>query len=177
MAVAHRIYAQALLEAAKDKDGVERVREHFGDFAAALEESPDLRNLVRNPQIETRVKKDVLEAILGGADEIFLNFLRLAADKNRIGELEEIHEEWERLLAEEEKILEVEVTTAIELSDDEAAQLVKQIESAAGRRVEATRAVDPGLIGGLVLQAGSLRVDASVRGRLHQLRADLLARA
>jgi F-type H+-transporting ATPase subunit delta len=177
MAVAHRIYAQALLEAAKDKDRVDPVREHFGDFASALGESAELRNLLRNPQIETRAKKDALEAIVGEADDLFLNFLRLLADKNRVGELEEIHDEWERLLAQEEQILEVEVTTAIELSDDEAAQLVKQIESAAGRRVEATRAVDPDLIGGLVLQAGSLRVDASVVGRLRQLRADLLARA
>ena len=176
MAVAHRIYAEALLGAAKDGDRVERVREQFDDFVAALEGSPELRNLLRNPQIDTRAKKDTLEAILSEVDETFLNFLRLAADKNRIGELEEIHEEWERLLAAEERILEVELTTAVELSDEEAARVVKEIEAAAGRRVEATRRVDPGLIGGLVLQAGSLRVDASVRGRLDRLREDLLAR-
>src|SRR5437764_1017276 len=60
--------------------------------------------------------------------------------------------------------------------DDEAKEILSQIEEASGRRVEATRTVDPDLIGGLVLQAGSLRVDASVRGRLERLRRELVAR-
>ena len=73
-------------------------------------------------------------------------------------------------------MLAVELTTAVELSDEAAADLVRRIEQAAGRRVEATRHVDPDLIGGLVLQAGSVRLDGSVRGRLESLRKDLLAR-
>ena len=88
-----------------------------------------------------------------------------------------MHEEWERLLAEEERVLAVELTTAVELSDDEAREIVERIQEAAGRRVEASRSVDAELIGGLVLQAGSRRVDASVRGRLNQLREELLLRS
>jgi F-type H+-transporting ATPase subunit delta len=71
----------------------------------------------------------------------------------------------------------VELTTAVELSDEEAGEIVAQIERAAGRKVEAARRVDPDLIGGLVLQIGSRRVDASVRGRLERLRRDLLTRS
>jgi len=175
MAIAHRIYAEALLEAAKAKGRLERVREEFDAFAAALAESDELAELLRNPQIEPETKRAALEAALGEADETFLNFLRLVAEKNRIGELGDIHEEWQRLLAAEEQVLAVELTTAVELSDEEAAEIVRKIESAAGRRVEATRQVDADLIGGLVLQAGSVRVDGSVRGRLDGLRDDLLA--
>jgi F-type H+-transporting ATPase subunit delta len=175
VAVAHRIYADALLQAAKEEKSVDRVRSEFAEFVGTAAESAELRNLLRNPQIETRAKKDALGAILEGADETFRNFVLLTADKNRVGELEDIHEEWERLLAEEERILEVELTTAIELSDEDAARIVKQIEDAAGRRVEARRSVDPDLIGGLVLQAGSVRLDASVRGRLNDLRTELLS--
>ena len=51
--------------------------------------------------------------------------------------------------------------------------MVEQIEKASGRKVEATRVVDPDLIGGLVLQAGSMRLDSSVRGRLDRLRHEL----
>jgi F-type H+-transporting ATPase subunit delta len=177
MAVAHRIYAEALLEAAKDKDRLAAVRDEFDDFVSAVEESPELGNLLRNPQIDQRAKRDTLDAVLGEADEVFRNFILVLVDKNRVGEVGEIHEEWERLLAAEERVLEVELTTAIELSDEEAQDIVRRIEQAAGRRVEATRSVDPGLIGGLVLQAGSRRVDASVRGRLNQLRHDLLVRS
>ena len=51
---------------------------------------------------------------------------------------------------------------------------MEQIEKASGRRVEAMRSVDPGLVGGLVLKAGSLEVDSSVRGRLDRLRQELV---
>jgi F-type H+-transporting ATPase subunit delta len=175
VAVAHRIYAQSLLEAARAKNRLDRVREEFDDLAAAIGGSPELADLLRNPQIEPRTKRDVLERALADADETFRNFVLLVTEKDRVGELEEIHAEWERLLAAEARVLEVELTTAIELSEDEAADIVGRIEQAAGRRVEARRRVDPDLIGGLVLQAGSLRLDGSVRGRLESLRRDLLA--
>ena len=177
MAVAHRIYAEALLGAAKERDRLPRVREEFDDFAAAVDESAELRGLLRNPQIDPQAKRAALEAVLGEADELFRNFILLLAEKNRIGELEQVYDEWARLLAAEERVLELELTTAIELSDDEAREIVRQIEQAAGRRVEAARKVDPSLIGGLILQAGSLRLDASVRGRLNQLREELLVRS
>ena len=77
-------------------------------------------------------------------------------------------------MAIEERRLTVELTTARELSDAEAQSILKQIEDAAGRKVEATQKVDPDLVGGIVLQAGSLRVDASVRGRLERLRNELV---
>jgi F-type H+-transporting ATPase subunit delta len=105
---------------------------------------------------------------------LFKNFLLLVTDKGRAGELEEIAKEFERLMAREERRLTVELTTARELTDDEAKAIVAQIEQAAGRKVEATRSVDPELVGGIVLQAGSYRADASVRGRLERLRHTLV---
>ena len=82
-------------------------------------------------------------------------------------------EEFERLAAAEEGELTVELTTAFELSDEEARAIVGQIEQRSGRKVEASRTVDPALIGGMVLQVGSRRVDASVRGRIEQLGREL----
>ena len=175
MAVAHRVYAEALLEAARDHDEVVAVREEFDDLAAALAESEALRDFLRNPQIESQTKSSALEALLEGASERFLNFVRLLAEKGRIGELDDVHEEWQRLLAREERVLELELTTAIELSEAEAGEIVEQIERASGRRVVASRTVDPEIIGGIVVQAGSQRLDASVRGRLDRLRQELTA--
>jgi F-type H+-transporting ATPase subunit delta len=177
VAVAHRVYAEALLAAAKEADAVARVREDLSDFVAAVEQSDELSDFLRNPQIEPGVKRRALESLLEGADERFLNFARLLAEKSRIGEIAAISREFERLLAEEERVLELELTTAVELSDEEAEKIVSEIEKAAGRKVDAARAVDPSLIGGLVLQAGSVRLDASVRGRLDQLREELTTRS
>ena len=104
------------------------------------------------------------------------DLLQVAAEKGRAGEIEEIAKEFEQLMAVEEKRLTVELTTARELSDSEADAILKEIEKASGRKVDATRIVDPDLVGGIVLQAGSLRVDASVRGRLERLRHELVKR-
>ena len=173
MPVAHRMYARALYEAAKDAGRIEAVREELGDFVQAQRDVPELRELLRNPQLDHRLKASALEELLGGDEALVRNFLLLLAEKNRAGEIEEIARDFERLVAEEEGILDVQLTTAVELSDEEAHEVIEQIEKASGRKVVATRNVDPDLIGGLVLQAGSLRLDASVRGRLNRLRRDL----
>jgi F-type H+-transporting ATPase subunit delta len=177
MAVAYRIYARALFDAAKDRDRLARVREDLGDFVAAVEEVPELRSLLRDPVLDPKEKAAALDSILGGVDELVRNFLLLVAEKNRTAQIEEIAHEFDRLVAAEERRLEVELTTAFELSDKEAKSIVAQIEKASGRQVDATRSVDPELIGGLILQAGSMRVDASVRGRLNRLRHDLVTRS
>jgi F-type H+-transporting ATPase subunit delta len=150
------------------------VSEELADFAAAVHDVPELRLALRNPELDPQTKVAVLDELLGGAEELVRNFLRLVAEKGRIGQIEEIAREFDRLMAVEERRLNVDLTTARELSDAEARDLLKQIEEASGRTIEATRKVDPSLIGGFVLQAGSMRVDASVRGRLEGLRHELV---
>jgi F-type H+-transporting ATPase subunit delta len=170
VAVAHRIYARALFDAAKERGRVHEVHEELGDFADAAEQVPELRALLENPEIDPRAKQAALGELLGGGEDLVRNFLLVLVEKGRAGEVGEIRRELDALVAAEERRLEVELTTAYELSDDDAKEILAQIERQAGRTVEATRRVDPGLIGGFVLQAGSLRVDASVRGRLERLR-------
>ena len=173
MAVAHRIYAEALFGAAKDADRLAQVHEALADFATAASESPELRAVLRNPQLESSAKAAILADLAGDEEPLFTHFLLVVAEKGRAAELEEIAREFERLIAREERRLTVELTTARELTGAETKAILQQIEQAAGRKVEATRRVDPELVGGIVLQAGSLRVDASVRGRLERLRNEL----
>jgi F-type H+-transporting ATPase subunit delta len=174
MSVVDRVYARALFEAAQEKGRLEAVRDQLEQVVAAAAEVPELRELLRNPQLDPRARAAALEDVLAGGDELLRNFLLVLVDKGRIGELEVIAEEFERLVAAFEGVLSAELTTAIELSDDDERRLLKQIEDASGRKVEATRHVDPGLIGGIVLQVGSHRLDASVRGRLDRLRRTLV---
>jgi len=150
------------------------VHEALADFAKAIEETPELRAVLRNPQLESAAKGRILADLAGDDEPLLRNFLELVAEKGRAGEIEAIAVEFERLLAREERRLSVELTTARELTDAEAKAIVAQIEKAAGRKVEATRSVDPDLVGGIVLQAGAYRVDASVRGRLERLRQELV---
>lgn len=176
MAASDRVYARALFDAARDAGRVAEVHAGLGEFVAALDQVPELRALLRNPQLDPAAKAEALASILGDADELVRNVLLLVTQRGRAGQIEEIHRELERLVAREEGRIAVELTTAYELSDEEAQSILKTIEQASGRRVDATRAVDPALIGGIVLQAGSLRLDASVRGRLDRLRHELVTR-
>jgi len=167
------MYARALFQAAQERGSLGKVRDELADFVSTVADVPELRNLLRNPQLDPRARRAALEDLLAGYDELVRNFLLLTAEKGRSGQIEDIYREFERLVAIEERRLRVDLTTAVELSDADARRLVKQIEEASGHQVEATRTVDPNLIGGLVLQAGSLRLDASVRGRLERLRQEL----
>ncbi len=138
---------------------------------------PELQEILRNPQLDKSAKIAAIDAVVAEGDPFVRNLLRLLVEKGRGGEVDEVAAEFERLAAVEEGQLTVELTTAFELTDDEARSIVEQIEHASGRKVEATRAVDPDLIGGIVLQAGSRRVDASVRGRLERLSRELVTLA
>ena len=173
MAVAQRMYARALFEAAQEAGRVDAVAGDLAAIASAMDDVPELRGFLRNPQIEPAGKAEVLDQIAAGADELVRNFVRLVAEKGRAGELPEISAELDALVARAQNRLTVELTTAHELSDADAKSIVQQIEKASGRTVEATRTVDPGLIGGIVLQVGSHRADGSVRGRLERLRHQL----
>jgi ATP synthase F1 delta subunit len=176
VAVAERLYAKALFEAAEDSGRVDAVQRDLGEFADAVEASPELTAFLANPQVDPAAKVGVLGELSEGSDELVHNFLRLTALKGRAGQIPGIRDEFQALVDRAQGRVAVELTTAFELSDDEAASIVAQIEQSSGRKVEATRKVDPELVGGMILQAGSLRVDASVRGRLQRLRHELITR-
>ena len=176
MAIADGIYARALYEAAKEHDRVDVAREQLAELAHALETMPELEAFLVNPQLDPDAKAGVLDEVTTGADPVVRNFVRLVASKGRAGQLRSIAEAFDAIVDREQGRVKVALTTAYELDDKEADAIVEKIEQSSGRTVEATRSVDPDLIGGLILQAGSLRVDASVRGRLERLRRELVHR-
>jgi F-type H+-transporting ATPase subunit delta len=176
MAAAQRIYARALYEAAAEQGRVDAAAHDLEAFAAALEETPELQAFLSNPQLEPAAKVDILEQLTEGADDLLRNTLRLLASKGRSGDIPQLAEEFRAIVDRAQGRVAVELTTPNELSDEEARAIVSKIEQASGRTVEAARTVDPDLIGGMILRAGSLRVDASVRGRLERLRRELVTR-
>jgi F-type H+-transporting ATPase subunit delta len=173
VAVAQRIYARALFQAAQEADRLEQVSADLGALAGALDEVPELGAFLRNPKIDPAGKAEVLGQLAADGDELVRNFARLVAEKGRGGEIPEMSAEYDALLAAAQNRLAVELTTAFELSDDEAQSIVEKIERSSGRKVEATRTVDPSIVGGLVLRIGSHRADGSLRGRLERLRHEL----
>ena len=96
------------------------MREELSDFVAAIDEVPELDAMLRNPQIDQRAKASMLDDMLGGADVLVQNFLLLVVEKDRGGRAREIRKEFERCSRRRAARLDVELTTAHELSDEEA---------------------------------------------------------
>ena len=153
---------------------LDEVAADLAALAGALEDVPELRAFLRNPQIDPLEKARVAGEIAAGADELVRNFLRLVAEKGRAGELVEMNAELEALVARAQNRLAVELTTAHELSDDEARSIVREDRAGVRPDGRGDPLGRPEPVGGVVLQVGSIRADGSVRGRLERLRQELV---
>ncbi len=164
------VYTRSLFEVAKEHDKLDEIRDELNEFADALNDSRDLRVFLFSPYFSTQEKKDGLEKAVQDVDETFMNFLQLLLERHRMPVIFRIRSRYEDMWKEENKLLAVEVTTAIELDEDIVSGIGDRIGEETGRKVELSSKVDPDIIGGIVLRVGNQIMDASIRNRLNQLR-------
>jgi F-type H+-transporting ATPase subunit delta len=164
------VYARALFEVARDNDVLDRVHDELGEFADALDETRELQVFLFSPYFSSEEKKDGITRIVSDADERLVNFLQLLAERHRMPALFRIRRSFDSMWAEENKLLPVTVTSAVELDESLVQDIGKSIEDQAGRRVELSSKVDPDVLGGLQVRVGNMVLDATVRNRLEQLR-------
>jgi F-type H+-transporting ATPase subunit delta len=165
-----QVYARSLFEVAKEHDKLDVVRDQLGEIADAVAEQHDLQVFFFSPYFSTDEKVDGLQRALEDADEAVLNFLELLIEKHRMPALFRIRREFEALWEEENRLLPVQVTSAIELDESTVRQIGDAIGEQTGRRIELTSEVDPDILGGIVLRVGNSILDASIRNRLEKLR-------
>ena len=165
-----QVYSRALFEAASDHDKVDVVREQVGEFADALEDNRDLAVFFFSPYFSTEEKKDGLRKVLDGADDIVQNFLELLIEKHRMPAVFRIRRAYDVLWEDANKLLPVEVTSAIELDPQTVENIGNAIGERTGRRVQLESKVDPDILGGIVLRVGDRILDASIANRLESLR-------
>ena len=168
-----QVYSRALFEAAKDGGVLDEIQEQLGAWTEALGENKNLQTFFFSPRFTSAEKKDAIRRIITGADERFLNFLELLAERHRLPATFRIRRAFDELWREEHKMLPVEVTSAVELDEALVRSIGERIEERTGRRIELTSRVDPNIIGGLVLRVGNKVLDASVQGRLERLRRQI----
>jgi len=168
-----RVYARSLFEVAKEQDKLDEVREQLGEIVDALNADRELQIFFFSPYFSTEEKKDGLRKVIDGADPAVLNFLELLVEKHRMPALFRIRHVYDELWEHENKLLPVEITSAVELDEEIARRIGDQIGKQTGQRVELTKTVDPDIIGGLVLRVGNSILDASIRNRLETLRKNV----
>jgi F-type H+-transporting ATPase subunit delta len=171
-------YAEALFEAARERDELEGVLSDLGEFVEALQDSEELRMFFYGGQIPERQKRRALDGLTEGMKTSTTNFLKVLVDNGREEILDEVLARYEKLVKEHLGRIEVEVTTAVELSDDQRGRLKERLaEVLEGREIILETNVDPGLVGGAVFRYGGRMMDGSIRGRLESLREGMLERS
>jgi F-type H+-transporting ATPase subunit delta len=165
-----QVYARSLFEVAQEHDKLDVVRDQIGQFADALDGSRELQTFFFSPYFSTEEKKDGLDKALDGEDDVVRNFLAVLIENHRMPALFRIRRELDAMWREVNKLLPVQVTSAVELDEAVTRQIGEEIGRQTGRKVELTTNVDPDVLGGIVLRVGNSILDASIRTRLDRLR-------
>ena len=164
------VYARSLFEVAKEQDKLDKVRDEIGEFAGALNESRELQVFLFSPYFSTREKSEGLDKAISGADETTVNFLKLLIEKHRTPVLFRVRAELDQLWEEENRLLPVTVTSAVELPKATVKQIGDRIAEQTDRKVDLSSKVDPDILGGIVVRVGNSVLDASIRNRLENFR-------
>jgi F-type H+-transporting ATPase subunit delta len=171
-------YAEALFEAAREREELEEVVDDLQEFVEALRENEELRLFFYGGQVPEREKRRAIDALTEDMALSARNFLKVLSDNGREEILEEVLVRYEELVKEHLGRVEVEVTTAVELSEEELDRIRERLGRVLeGREVILQTRVDPDLLGGAVFRFGGRMVDSSVRGQLASLREEMLERS
>jgi F-type H+-transporting ATPase subunit delta len=168
-----RVYGDALFAVAKEEEKLDEIREELGEFADALNEDRDLQVFFFSPYFSSQEKRDGIAKTVQGASEQFENFLALLAEKHRMPAIFRIRSHYDNLWAEENKRLEVRVTSAIPLDESIVKRVGDEIERQTDRKIDLEADVDEDILGGLVLRVGNMVLDASLREKLNRLRKEV----
>lgn len=172
-----RPYARAVFELARDKGAFDRWSKTLS-VLSALSGDKSVQAMLASPKAAPAVRAEVLAELADKAgqklDQQGRNFVQLLAENRRLGLLPEIAADFERLRAEAENTLEVEIKAAMPVDAAEQKRIADALQQKLGRKITLKYVQDKSLIGGAVIRAGDLVIDGSVREKLSRLTAALI---
>jgi F-type H+-transporting ATPase subunit delta len=164
-----RPYAKAAFEFALEKENLSSWTEMLA-FLSLVVANPDVSKLLDSPSItRDKAAEIILHIADKNLDDKTANFVKLLASNGRLQLLPEIMELYERHRANYEKTVEVELLSASELTQQQLSNLNSRLENKLGRKVNINCQTEPSIMGGLIIRAGDLVIDASIRGKLNDL--------
>jgi len=164
------VYARSLFEVAQEQGKLDDVRDQLGEFADALDSNQEMQVFFFSPYFSTQEKEEGLDKVVTDAEPILQNFLKLLIEKHRMPAVFRVRRTFDRLWQEENKLLPVEITSAIELDKQTIKQIGDRIGEQTDQKIELSSRVEPDILGGIVVRVGNSIIDASIRTRLEQLR-------
>lgn len=168
-------YAQALFSLGKEQGTLDTWQRDL-DVLASLTSDPGLATFLSNPSIAEQRKLGALEQTLDrDTQPETRNLVRLLIERDRVSLIPQIRELFADQLREERGIAVAHVTTAEPLSSEEQAFVREHLERLTGKQIELVPAIDPDIIGGVIVRIGDQVIDGSVRNKLERLRSRLLS--
>jgi F-type H+-transporting ATPase subunit delta len=171
------VYSRALLELARENGQEDDLLEEIQGVARVLEENQDLASFFDSPVVDAEARRKVIDqALRGRLSDLLVDALQVLNRKDRLGLLPAVAEGYRRAHRDAKGIIEVAVKSALPLSEPQRAELRRQVTAVTGREAQFVENVDPSILGGLVVQFGDQKIDASVASRLKDLSQRLLER-
>lgn len=171
-------YARALFESVTAGDPV-KVGEELSAAVDLLRAHPDLDRVLRDPVVEAHRKQAVIGEVarLARWSAPIARTLDILASAHELHALGAMSAHYQRLLRQQQRVLDADVTTAVPLDQAQSQALVEALSRQTGQRVQVTFAVDPSLVGGVVTRVGSTIYDGSVARQLERMREQIVERA
>jgi len=172
------VYARALLALATDRDEADQIEGELADLAGLIAANPEIESYLSSPLVDDEARVEALEkAFHGRASELVVNTIQVMNGKGRLGLLRALAEAYRLENEHRRGEVDVEVTTAVELSDELRRRIAVTASRYAGRTARLIERVDPELLGGLVLKIGDRKIDGSLARQIHDAREGLFERA
>ena len=165
-------YAAALFDLAKEEKRLKEIEADLKSFQRMLDDSADLRRLVKSPVISSEDQARAVAAIVdkAGISALTANFLRVLARNRRLFAVDDMMKAFVSLLARERGEVSADVASAHALTSEQMTQLKDTLRISIGKDVQINTRVDPNLLGGLVVKVGSKMIDSSLRTKLNNLK-------
>lgn len=165
-------YASALFELAEEERQLAQVEQDLTSFQQLLDESEDLRRLVRSPVFSSDEQLAAISAVLDrvGIGGLAANFLKLVTRNRRLFAVPDIIKAFRGMCARARGEIEADVASAFPLKDEQMQALKEALKASVGKDVQVRLKVDPSLLGGLVVKIGSRMIDSSLSTKLNSLK-------
>ena len=169
-------YSKALVEMVRDNViSFEDLSKDLATVSEILETSQDLRLTLENPTVSEEVKSQIVEEVF--KNEVHpqvVSFLKVLIDKNRFSEFSQIKADYEIKLDDVNKIQAVEITSAVELSEEYRERILQKLGEKLQKTMRPNWKVDENIIAGLIYRINDNVIDTSIKSKLDKLNKNLM---
>jgi F-type H+-transporting ATPase subunit delta len=172
--IAARRYAEAIFQIARSTQTIDQWRSDLQSVAGVFGD-PEVLGLLENATVPPPAKEDVLNRTLAGISPLAMNYARLLVQRRRVALAPQIADDFRALADDYIGVAHAEVTTVVDLDDNEKRLIAEQLSRITGKNVDVQVHTDPSILGGMIARVGDTLIDGSTRTRLQALRQRLEA--